>query len=331
MKAVSVTGLLCLGAVATALGYLTVTLVFGHRVAIKAFHVVMMSSEDYAPLQEKVAEISKKMRLAPPKVGLIDDLRPNAFTLGFGRKTAIVFSLGILKILDNDELAAVASHELAHVKSKDYLFRSLSYSLNILSFFNPLSYFSASEAQKERELLADERGSDLLREPKLMAHVLAKIDKVLQAFPKESFSAKLSSSLFLVSPLSRRSEILASHPQIAHRVRNINAVTQFAPKPRHKTATLLLLSILVLTAVASGYAMVQVQNSFLPTAKGSLVHDPGAGELSLSESFGFQNCTQFQMEIGPQNPFSLSPLPGYSNFSTGSQMLVIKWTSTSTS
>ena len=69
----------------------------------------------------------------------------------------IVFSLGLLNMLDLDELTAVASHELAHVKSRDYLFKSLSYALNILSFFNPFSYLTVSHFQKERELLADRK------------------------------------------------------------------------------------------------------------------------------------------------------------------------------
>ena len=65
-------------------------------------------------------------------------LLPNAFTIGYGRKTVMVFSLGLLNMLDLDELTAVVSHELAHVKAKDYLFKTASYALNILSFFNPL-------------------------------------------------------------------------------------------------------------------------------------------------------------------------------------------------
>ena len=47
-------------------------------------------------------------------------LLPNAFTVGYGRNAVIVFSLGLLNMLDLNELTAVASHELAHVKARDY-------------------------------------------------------------------------------------------------------------------------------------------------------------------------------------------------------------------
>ena len=83
-----------------------------------------MAKDEYVSLQEKVKETAHKLRIAEPKVGLIDDLLPNAFTVGYGQNTMIVFSLGLLNMLDLDELTAVASHELAHVKAKDYLFKS---------------------------------------------------------------------------------------------------------------------------------------------------------------------------------------------------------------
>jgi Zn-dependent protease with chaperone function len=259
----SITGLLCLGGAIAAAGYFTVAILFGKEIVMKNLHVVIMSADEYGPLQEKVKEISCKIGVSEPKIGLNDDLMPNAFTVGFGRKAVIVFSLGILNMLDIEELAAVVSHELAHVKAKDYLFRSLSYALNVFSFFNPLCYFAVSEVQKQRELFADERGTALLGQPKLMASVLAKLEEIVKVFPNASFADKLSASSFFLSPLARRTELLAGHPQIGHRLRNINAVlSRPAKKPRNIVATSLLLVILVAAAALSGYSVLQVQKAF---------------------------------------------------------------------
>ena len=230
------------------------------------FHVVMMGQEEYVLVQEKVKAIAQKMSISSPKVGLIDDLRPNAFTLGYGRGTVLVFSLGILKILDTEELEAVVSHELSHIKARDYFFKSISCSLNLLSFFNPLSYFASSYAEQEREFLADEKGATLLRKPELMASVLTKIEGVLQGYPRERFSNRLSASLFLVSPLARRPEILAAHPQVLHRVNKINVATsKQSIKSHRRVATALLMTILISTAILAGYAAVNAQTSFLQT------------------------------------------------------------------
>jgi Zn-dependent protease with chaperone function len=272
----SFTGLLCIIGAVTAAAYLGFMLCFGRRIALKRFHVVMMSQDEYAPLQEKVKETAQKLRISQPKVGLVDDLLPNAFTIGWGRNTVIVFSLGLLNMLSLDELSAVASHELAHVKAKDYLFKTASYALNLLSFFNPLSYFAISQSQKERELLADEKGAALLDKPRLMAEVLTKVTAVVQGFPKPSFADRLSSSLFLVSPLAHRPGMLASHPQIAQRVQNIHAAASVSSKKRrYLAAAALLLGILVCTVLAAGYSTVQAQKEFSQTAAAALTDGQG--------------------------------------------------------
>ena len=174
-------------------------------------------------------------------------------------------------------------------------------SLNMLSFFNPLSYFAASSAQQERELLADERVA-LLNKPELMANVLTKIERVLQGCPKERFANRLSASLFLVSPLARRPEILAAHPQIAHRLNNISfASSKPHQKSHHRLATLLLTAVLVSTAVLVGYTAVEAQTSFLQTNHFIIVHNAAAFNPTASQGVIIQN-------IGP-----LPPLPNPQN------------------
>ena len=259
----SFTGLLCIGGVAAAAGYLVFMLSFGSKIGHKRFHIVMMAQDEYIAIQEKVKETALKLSILEPKVGLVDDLLPNAFTVGYGRNTMIVFSLGLLNMLDTDELTAVISHELAHIKARDYIFKSTSYALNILSFFNPLSYFSIAHSQKERELLADQKAAALLDKPNLMAEVLTKVETVVQEFPKPSFADRLSSSLFLVSPLAHRPGMLASHPQISQRVQNINALAAKPSKKRtYMIATVVLLGIILCTALIVGYSTVQVQKAF---------------------------------------------------------------------
>lgn len=266
VSVISITGLLCLSGAVAASCYLIITLGLGNKIAMKAFHVIMMSPEEYPAVQEKVAEMAKIIGVSPPKVGLTDDLRPNAFMLGYGRNTRIVFSLGILKMLETAELTAVIAHELAHIKSKDYLLRNIAYSLSVLSFFNPLSYFATCSFQKERELLADEKAASSLNQPKLMANVLTKIEGVLQGFPKEPLTSRLSASLFLVSPLTYRTKLLSAHPPIAIRLGNINSVISKSPmkphKLHHKASTLLLVAILACVVVVSGFYTIQAQSSY---------------------------------------------------------------------
>ena len=210
----SITGLLCFGGITIGAGYLVVTVVFGKKIVMRHLDVCLIRPDEYVSLQKITKDIADKLHISEPKVGLIDDLVPNAFTVGYGRNVVIVFSLGLLNMLNLDELEAVVSHELYHVKSRDYLFRSICNSLAILSFFNPLAYVATSQAQRERELLADERGAALLNQPKLMANVLVKVQKAIDELPKVSFADRLSTSMFLVSPLANRLRAGLTTPRI---------------------------------------------------------------------------------------------------------------------
>jgi len=96
----SFTGLMCISGAVAATAYLLFMMFFGRKIALKHFHVVMMAKDENGSLQEKVKETARKLRISEPKVGLIDDLLPNAFTVGYGRNTVIVFSLGLLNMLD---------------------------------------------------------------------------------------------------------------------------------------------------------------------------------------------------------------------------------------
>src|SRR5262249_10293249 len=59
---------------------------------------------------------------SPPKIYLVDDLFPRAFTVGRGpRSSTLAVSTGLLGALPPDELAAVLAHELAHVRSRDVM------------------------------------------------------------------------------------------------------------------------------------------------------------------------------------------------------------------
>jgi Zn-dependent protease with chaperone function len=259
----SFTGLLCIIGAVAATTYLGLMLSFGWRIAIRRFHVITMAPDEYEALQKKVKETAHKLGISEPKVGLMDDLLPNAFTVGYCKNTMIIFSLVLLNMLELDELGAVISHELAHVKAKDYLFKIVSYALNVLSFFNPLSYLAAAQSQKQRELLADEKGAALLDKPHLLAKVLIKITAVVEEFPKPSFADSLSSSLFLVSPLAHRTSIFSSHPEIAQRIQNIHRF-EFVPSKKNRCVfiTVLLLCTIFCASLVVGISFVAAQEAF---------------------------------------------------------------------
>ncbi|MBO3840375.1 MAG: M48 family metalloprotease [Thermoproteota archaeon] len=246
-----------------ALAYLIVTTSLGDRIVRRVFHVIELDQGEYGSLQEAIKKLSARMGINPPKVGLVEDLRPNAFVMGYGRRTVLVFSLGLLKTLTKKELVAVAAHELSHVKNHDFVFKTLSTALSIVSFFNPFAHFSSASVQRERETLADEEGVKMIENPSLFKKAIIKINKASLKFPKESFKARLMSSLFLSSPISVRT-LFSTHPKLEHRIRNIEKLNRKEDIKEKSLFYSMVLSVLVIAVwVLSIYLLASIQISFV--------------------------------------------------------------------
>ena len=55
-----------------------------------------------------------------PKINVVDDPQLNAFASGIDRKSyTVTVTTGLLKVLNDDELAGVIAHELTHIRNRD--------------------------------------------------------------------------------------------------------------------------------------------------------------------------------------------------------------------
>ena len=144
-------------------------------------NLIPLEREEMPWLYDGIAELAKKAKVPMPRVYLLDDYIPNAYSFG----NTIVLSLGLFEVLDKDEILAVAAHELGHIKNRDTKwFPMVTYGryLMIMTTLVLLMAGSApikgasialyiayelarSDFMKKREFLADETALRLLSVP----------------------------------------------------------------------------------------------------------------------------------------------------------------------
>ena len=76
--------------------------------------------------QKSLLKLCKENNLPLPRVGIIRDRSPQAYTYGRTPRSArLIFSEGMFELLDEEELEAVLAHELGHIKNWDFLIMTL--------------------------------------------------------------------------------------------------------------------------------------------------------------------------------------------------------------
>ena len=80
-------------------------------------------------------ETCAKRGIPVPRLGVIDDGNPNAFTYGHTPKDArVVVTAGLLEMLTPAEVHAVVAHELGHVANRDFIVMTVASAIPILLY-----------------------------------------------------------------------------------------------------------------------------------------------------------------------------------------------------
>jgi len=149
---------------------------FSDKMVLRKYGAREVDAQSASKLYGIVARLAERADLPMPKVYVIPDRVPNAFATGRNpRHAAVAATEGIIEILDDDELAGVMAHELAHVKHRDILTGTIAATvagaLAMLGRFaasgqgqqssrNPIAYLLAAESVFARHL-----GNDTKRDP----------------------------------------------------------------------------------------------------------------------------------------------------------------------
>ncbi len=246
-----------IGGVGGATGFLAIALVmnfifywFSDKIALASAGAKPISESEAPQLYQMVRELTTRADLPMPRLYVIPSDQPNAFATGRNPKNAAVaVTSGITKLLSEDELRGVISHELGHVRNRDILTQSVASAIGsaitwiayMLLWFgsddeSPLSLvanlalfllapISATLIQlaisRQREYSADATGAQICGNPESLASALLRLEEGAKAMPMQVNQA--TEPLYIVKPFSGGgiASLFSTHPPIEERVRRL--------------------------------------------------------------------------------------------------------------
>jgi Zn-dependent protease with chaperone function len=188
------------------------------RIARTIYGASSLLYEDYPDLYDMVDELAKKVGVYSPDINLIESSKPQIFTYG-GNGTPIIFlSVGLFETLTVEELKASIAHEIAHLKNKDTLIRSIVSSLKIASLFNIIGFLVEPALLRDREFLADEEAARLVGRRSLIS-ALVKMSQIPASEFDTHMFGMMFFSIFNLTP--RKMRLLSKHPPLEDRIRRL--------------------------------------------------------------------------------------------------------------
>jgi heat shock protein HtpX len=252
------TGLLVLCAVFGFAGSL-ISLLLSKTIVKASYKIQIINPQNASgrvlDLYKAIHQMSQQLGFRTPEVGIYPSAEVNAFATGASANKALVaFSQGIVDRLDDDELAAVAGHELSHIGNGDMITMTLltgvantfvmffarvlasviansgrdnrggglgyfGYYIIVVLLENVmmlLAYIPISAFSRWREYGADAGAADLVGAGS-MINALAKIDRnYVKSTKKDSFAMAKIENRHLVS-------LWSTHPSIEARIKRLQA------------------------------------------------------------------------------------------------------------
>jgi heat shock protein HtpX len=223
---------------------------FSDKIALASARAKPLSEQEAPGIYQMVRELTTRAGLPMPRLYLIPSDQPNAFATGRGPKhSAVAVTNGITRLLSEDELRGVISHELAHIKNRDILTQSVASAIGAMITY--LAYFflwfggddesplgligslalvllaplSATLIQlavsRQREYAADATGAEFSGNPESLASALLRLEEGAKAMPMQVNQA--TEPLYIVKPLSGGgiASLFSTHPPIEERVRRL--------------------------------------------------------------------------------------------------------------
>ncbi len=232
---------------------------YSDKIVLKMYRAREVSEHDHPAFYGLIRRLAQQAGLPMPRVYIIPSEAPNAFATGRNpQHAAVAATEGIMHLLDDDELAGVMAHELAHVQNRDTLISTIAatFAGAIGMLGNMLQWaaiFGSSSDEEEgggllgslalaiiapmaamliqmavsrsREFLADARGAQICGKPRALANALRKLQAGSERIPFDA-ATPATSHMFIVNPLrgATLARLFSTHPPMEERIGRLEAM-----------------------------------------------------------------------------------------------------------
>jgi heat shock protein HtpX len=229
---------------------------FSDKIALKMHAAQEVSPTKHPEIYNRIYPITRqlceRMELPMPKLWALPEDSPNAFATGRNPAHAsVAVTAGLLRIMNNEELAGVIAHELGHVKNRDILIASVAATIaaaitmmaRMAMFFGggrrdddedrspvaailmmvlaPIAAMMIQMAiSRTREFSADAAASKYTGSPNGLISALKKLESASKQIPMESSQA--TAHMFIIKPfgggMAMLGKLFSTHPATEERV-----------------------------------------------------------------------------------------------------------------
>lgn len=116
---------------------------------------------------ELLEQLSRKAGFQKPLALLESALVRSPLTIGW-LKPAILFPIGVINKLSEQEVEAILAHELAHIVRHDYLFNLLQSFTETIFYYHPAVWWLSAQVRNEREHACDDLAIQWLGDKRLV-------------------------------------------------------------------------------------------------------------------------------------------------------------------
>ncbi|MCG3205600.1 MAG: Protease HtpX [Elusimicrobia bacterium] len=241
---------------------------FSDKIVLRMYNAQPADESSAPELYSVVRNLAAKVNMPMPKVYVIPQESPNAFATGRNpENAAVAATVGLLSMLNRDELEGVLAHELAHVKNRDTLISTLAATIaGALSHLTNMAMWGMMlgggrsrddrgghpliallgiiiapmaalliqmAISRSREFLADESGAGFSGNPLALASALKKIEAWKKQIPMTT-ATPATAHMFIINPFSGHgmAHLFSTHPATAERVRRLEELAYRGPTPR---------------------------------------------------------------------------------------------------